>query len=633
MNTLITGDFWKEYQKTIKEKVIPYQWKALNDQLEYTEPSHAIKNFKIAAGLVEDDYFGMVFQDSDVYKWLESVAYTLQISKDKQLEEKADELISFIRQAQLDDGYINTYYQLKEGLENRWTNLRDNHELYCAGHLIEAAVAYYETTGKDSLLKIAIKFADYIDNTFGYEENKLKGYPGHQEIELALIRLYAVTKKDEYLNLSSYFIEERGKKPNYFDLEAEEYGYDAQSWWHGDHEYSQSHDVIRNQEEAVGHSVRAVYYYAAATDIARIKNDHSLKQAVKKLWNNVITKKMFVNGGIGASAWGEAFSDNYDLPNDTTYNETCASVGLAFWAKRMIELDPDGSYGDVLENAIYNGVLCGMNIEGNRFLYVNPLQIDKKNVHNRRDHKHVTPERQKWFNCACCPPNLARLVSSIGNYYTTIVEDNIYVNLYGESSTILNWKGSEIELDQVTNYPWDGMISVKIKTKTSINGKIGFRIPKWSSQFSIYVNGNEYDSALNKGYVIIERNWQNGDEIDISLDMSPKKTYAKIDITEDIGKVAITRGPLLYAFEEKDNGTDLGSIWLNDDNFKVLINNELLSNANYISVNAKRLESINEETYSFDKPKFVETDILLIPYFMWGNRGYGEVRVWINDNF
>lgn len=629
--TKMTGKFWKEYQEKVRTSVIPYQWAALTDQLEDTEPSHAIKNFKIAAGMEEGEYYGMVFQDSDLYKWLESVAYSLDNHPDEELEKRADEVIDLLEKAQLDDGYLNTYYQLKEGLDKRWTNVRDNHELYCAGHMIEAAVAYYEVTGKTKFLAIVKRFADYINQIFGPEEGKIQGYPGHEEIELALVRLYLVTEKKEYLDLAHFFVEERGKEPNYFNEEAKKHGRDAQSWWHGDHEYSQAHAPIREQKEAVGHAVRAVYYYTAVADLARLKNDESLKEAVKTLWNNVVHQKMHVNGGMGASGWGEAFWENYDLPNDTTYNETCASVGFSFWAKRMLELEPHGQYADQLENAVYNGVLCGMDLKGKQFLYVNPLEINGPNACSRHDHKHVTPKRQKWFNCACCPPNLARLVASIGDYFTTVVEDTVYLNLYGQGKTTLDWKGIPVTIIQETLYPWNGEVSLSIHSEEFIEGTLAIRIPEWSEDTSLRLNGEKVLLNVENGYVYLDGTWGDNDTIHLSLDFTPKRVYANTKVTEDIGKVVIKRGPLVYAIEETDNGKDLGTYWLTEEPLKEVQTDELLEDAVYLKGIANQLVSPTEQTYSHQKPKFIEKEVTLIPYFMWGNRGYGEMRVWLNS--
>lgn len=632
VKTKITGNFWKYYQKVIADSVIPYQWAALNDELPDTEPSHALKNFRLAAGLEEGEYYGMVFQDSDVYKWLECVAYSLQNHPDAALEQRADEVIALIGAAQLADGYINTFYQVKEGIGQRWTNVRDQHELYCGGHMIEAAVAYYEMTGKTNFLKIAEKFADYVIEVFGPGENQIQGYPGHEEIELALVRLYLATNAQRYLDQAVFFVEERGKQPNYFTEEAEKAGRPPQSWWHGDYEYSQAHLPIREQKEAVGHAVRAVYFYTAVADVARLTGDESLKKAVEVLWRNVVDEKMSVNGGIGASAWGEAFAENYDLPNDTCYNETCASVGLAFWAKRMLALEPKGEYGDVLENAVYNGTLCGMDLPGQRFLYVNPLEINGENACKRRDHHHVTPQRQKWFNCACCPPNLARLVGSIGEYFAMNVGDTLYINLYGESQTKAELVGTPVTLTQQTDYPFDGEVAVRLELPESVTGTVALRIPAWSQKTGLTINGETVTFDVKEGFAYVTRQWQDGDLLQLSLDMTPQKLYASTKITEDIGKVAITRGPLVYVAEEKDNGADLGTLWLTDAPLTAEGNEELLPHAVYLKGTGKRLMDQENGTYTTAKPTFEAVEVTLIPYFMWGNRGYGEIRIWLNES-
>ncbi|GIN70646.1 hypothetical protein J14TS2_11210 [Bacillus sp. J14TS2] len=630
--TKMTNGFWNTYQNVVNKNVIPYQWRALNDQLDDTDPSHALKNFRIAAGLEEDEYYGMVFQDSDVYKWLESVAYSLNNHPNAELETRADGVIHLIGQAQLADGYINTFYQVKAGLENRWTNVRDNHELYCAGHLIEAAVAYFEVTGKDAFLTIAKKFAYYIAEVFGPNEGQIKGYPGHEEIELALIRLFLVTNDKRFLDLATFFVEERGKKPHYFDLEAETHGRNSQNWWHGNHDYSQAHTPIREQKEAKGHAVRAMYFYTAVADLARLNQDESLAKAVKILWNNVVKQKMSINGGIGASAWGEAFAENYDLPNDTAYNETCASIGLAFWAKRMLELEVNGEYADVLENAVYNGSLCGMDLNGERFLYVNPLEINGENACKRRDHSHVTPERKKWFNCACCPPNLARLIGSIGAYFVSNKEDHLHLHMYGESETSLVWQGQKVVLQQETYYPFSGDVKITFLSDQSVQGKVSLRIPAWSEKTNLKVNGEVVPVHIHNGYVLLDRTWDNHDIIELGLDMEPRRVFANTNITEDIGKTAIMRGPLVYVAEETDNGRDLGTIWLADAPITTEKNEELLPHAVYLKTAGKKLVSNDNATYSYQKPSFKAMEVTFVPYFMWGNRGYGEIRVWLNQD-
>lgn len=626
----MTDKFWKRYQEVVRKNVIPYQWKALTDQLEEAEASHAIKNFRIAAGLEQGEYYGMVFQDSDVYKWLESVAYSLGNHPDPELEFQADEVIVLLGQAQLPDGYLNTYYQVKGGLENRWSNIRENHELYCAGHLIEAAVAYFETTGKDVFLNIARRFADYIDEIFGADDGKIKGYPGHEEIELALVRLYLVTEEERYLNLATFFINERGKEPKFFIAEAEAAGRERYVTWGDGLTYAQDHLPVRQQKEAVGHAVRAVYLYSAIADIARLKKDDSLKDAIDALWNNAVHKKMCINGCIGATSWGEAFAENYDLPNDTAYNETCASVGMAFWAKRMIQLEPKGEYGDVLENTVYNGSLCGMDLAGERFLYVNPLEIGGENAGKRQDHKHVSRERQKWFNCACCPPNLARLIGSIGEYFVSHFEDGLYINMYGAGEIQRELKGQIVTLTQETKYPWDGNILFTFNSAEAVEGRIAFRIPAWSETYELKLNGESISQNVLRGYDVVERTWQDGDQIKLTLDMTPRYVYANTKVTEDIGKVALTRGPLVYVAEETDNGKDLGTLWLKGSVIGTMKNEELLPDAIYLKTSGKRLESKFNDLYSYQKPVFRDKEITMIPYFIWGNRGYGELRVWLN---
>ncbi|MFS0661136.1 beta-L-arabinofuranosidase domain-containing protein [Niallia alba] len=633
-NVKMTGSFWQHYQDVVANSVIPYQWKALNDQLPDTEPSHAIKNFRIAAGELDEEYYGMVFQDSDLYKWLEAVAYSLQSHPNPQLEKDADEVISLLGRAQNKDGYLHTYYQVKEGLEQRWTNVRDNHELYCAGHLIEAAVTYYESTGKSELLQTACKFADYIDSVFGPEEEQIKGFPGHEEIELALVRLYLVTKENRYLNLATFFVNERGRQPHYFDLECKQFGRDQQGWWHGNYEYSQSHIPVREQKEAVGHAVRAMYLYTAVADLAELNNDPTLKEAAENLWHSVVREKLFINGGIGASAWGEAFAGAFDLPNDTTYNETCASIGLAFWAKRMLQLETKGEYADILENAVYNGSLCGMDIKGERFFYVNPLEVNGESSCHRRDHKHVLPERQKWFNCACCPPNLARIIGSIGDYFYTQKGETFYVNLYGDSIAKLDWNGQEVEFVQHTMYPWDGAIAFTINPSNSVEGNLAFRIPGWAEgEFNITINGENAagEELVSNGYLIIKRNWEKGDQVSLLFPTKAKAIYTNTKVEENTGKVAFTRGPLVYCFEEVDNGDNLSTIFIGDTSIKEVKNSNLLNDAVYLQLTGSRLQDHSDDLYSFKKPYLEAFTLTAIPYFMWGNRGKGEMKVWVKQ--
>ena len=371
----VTDQFWHGYQELVMDTVIPYQEKILNDEIPGVEKSHALANFRIAAGLEEGEFYGMVFQDSDVAKWLEGVAYALEVRSDPELEERADKVIEIIEKAQQDDGYLNTFFTIKEP-EHRWQNLQECHELYCAGHMMEAAAAYYEVTGKDRLLHVMERMAEHIGKRFGTEEGKEPGIPGHQEIELGLLRLYEVTGKENYKDLARYFIEQRGKDPDYFVKEKEKRG-----WVHFDmdvnnREYNQAHATVYEQKEAVGHSVRAVYMYTAMAELASLYKDEKLYQACCDLWENMTQKRMYITGGIGSTVDGEAFTIDYDLPNDTVYAETCASIGLVFFARKMLDNVMDGRYADVMERALYNGIISGMQLDGKRFFYVNPLETE-----------------------------------------------------------------------------------------------------------------------------------------------------------------------------------------------------------------------------------------------------------------
>jgi len=369
----IDGNFWKKMQELVRTHIIPYQWEALNDRIPDAEPSYCMRNFRIAAGKEEGEFGGCVFQDSDFAKWIEAVAYSLSWHSDPELEKIADEAIDEVVAAQQPDGYLDTYYIIN-GLDKRFTNLMTDHELYCLGHLLEGAIAYYETTGKDKLLNALIKYVDLIDSVMGPEEGKIRGYPGHQEIELALVKLYHITKDEKHLKLAKYFIDERGQSPLFFDEERKKH--DNFFYWKDSlfqYNYYQAGEPVRDQQYAVGHSVRALYMYAGMADVARETNDDSLMDACVRLWNDTTHKQMYVTGGVGSSYYGEAFTFDYDMPNDTVYAETCASIALAFFAQRMFNIDPKSEYTDILELCLYNGIISGMSNDGEVFVYVNPL--------------------------------------------------------------------------------------------------------------------------------------------------------------------------------------------------------------------------------------------------------------------
>ncbi|WP_314066698.1 beta-L-arabinofuranosidase domain-containing protein [uncultured Vagococcus sp.] len=628
----LTSEFWSRYQEVVSKNVIPYQWQALNDQLPDAEPSHAVKNFEIAAGLAEGEYYGEVFQDSDVAKWIETVAYSLREYPNQELSDQVDRLIDVIGQAQEEDGYLNTYYQLKHP-ENKWANLRDNHELYCAGHFIEAAVAYYQSTGKRQLLTIMEKFVELIHRTFGSELGKRHGYPGHEEIELALLRMYDVTDNPMHLELAKYFIEERGKTPNYFEGEKEErQGKDLT--WNDDHainfglgyEYQQAHLPIRQQEQAVGHAVRAVYYYTAVADLAKKIDDQSLTETVKRLWQDIVDYQMYITGGIGSSAIGESFTCHHDLPNDAMYCETCASVGLAFFANKMQQLELSGEYGDIFEKLIYNGTISGMNLTGDRFFYVNPLEINQFQKH-RKDQEHVLYERQKWLKTACCPPNLARFIASLDGYLLSEAPGALAIHQYISCEYQLEGFGLKIESD----LPWSGSIHLTIETKEMVKKAIRLRIPEWTKEnVHIFVNQQRQTPTIEKGYVTLEEKWQNTDVITLEFDMTPRLIYANQQVIENIGKVAIQKGPVIYCVEELDNGADLASLYIEDladVEIQVLPS---LYQGRALTFTGYRMTGNSAKMYHDKGVTFEKNTLTAVPYYAWGNRGYGEMRVWLN---
>ncbi|TYP78925.1 glycoside hydrolase family 127 protein [Paenibacillus methanolicus] len=636
--------FWTKYVALVRDEVIPYQWEALNDRIEGASPSHALQNYRIAAGEEEGAFYGYIFQDSDVTKWLEAVAYSLASVPNPKLEQLADATIELLARAQQPDGYLNTYFTIGHQ-DERWINERDNHELYCAGHMIEAAVAYYETTGKGKLLDIACKFADYIDTVFGVEAGQKRGYPGHQGIELALVRLYEATGQPRYLKLSEYFINERGQEPNYFRLEADgraaRFGQNYllrepyYSLYKDGFAYNQSHLPVRRQRHAAGHAVRAVYMYAGMADVAAAFKDPELIEACRKLWDNVTQRQMYITGGIGSNHDGEAFSFDYDLPNDTAYTETCASIGLIFWAHRMQRLDPDRKYADVIERALYNGTISGMALDGKSFFYVNPLEVWPQAC-QRPDKKHVKPVRQKWFNCACCPPNLARLIASLGTYIYSQTDNSVYVHQFIGSDTKVNLAGQSVQLSQQTNYPWDATIDLAVSPDQPAAFTVAIRVPGWCENPSIVVNGQRVDiqAAMTKGYARINRVWEAGDVIRIELTMTIKRMYAHPNVRVNAGKVALQRGPIVYCLEEADNGAVLPDIALPEQApLEARFRPDILGGITVITGEARRSSALGwEETlYGETKRADVVFPIQAVPYFAWANRGEGEMQVWIRE--
>ena len=663
-NVKITDGFWKRNMELVRKEVIPYQWETLNDRVPDAAPSWCMRNFRTAAKLhaekrekgaafippkytyrgfealpedpshpEEGRFYGFLFQDSDFSKWIEAVGYSLSQHPDPELEKIADGAIDLVCAAQAEDGYLDTYYIIN-GMDAAWTNMRDNHELYCFGHLVEGAVAYYQATGKDKLLKAACRFADYVDTHFGLEEGKRRGYPGHEVAEMALVRLYEVTGEEKYLKLGAYFVNERGQEPNYFAQEetirAANEGRPAR---HANLFYYQAEKPVREQDEAHGHAVRAVYLYSGMADIARMTQDESLLKACKQLWHSIVDEKLYITGGIGGTHMGESFSYPFDLPNDSAYSETCAAIGLVFFARRMLQLEPDSRYADVMEQALYNTVLSGMALDGKSFFYVNPLTVNP--VACKRDERlqHVKPIRQKWFGCACCPPNIARLTSSVAQYAYTQNHETLFTHLYVAGSVTAAFGGQKLTMDMHSSLPMEGDAKAVIHAAEPIQATLAFRLPGWSDQPAVVCEGKQ--QTVRSGYVYLSGLWQEGDEIHFHMPMPVRIWAADPRVRENIGQVAVTRGPVTFCAEEADNGADLHLLRVSDlDPARVAVEQaDTFGHPTVrLSVQGKRLVPQAGGLYrAAAAPVEEDAQIILVPYYAWANRGEGEMRVWLRS--
>ena len=659
-NTEIRDEFWSRKQALVRKEVIPYQWEILNDRIPEAEASYCMHNFK-AAGLLnekmrkkgdafeaprftyrgfavfpekredakEDEFYGFVFQDSDFYKWIEAVGYALMTGPDPVLEETADRAIDIVCAAQLPSGYLDTYYIIN-GMDKSFSDLRDHHELYCLGHLIEGAISYYQATGKEKLLKTAERYADYVASLFGTEEGKINGYPGHEIAEMALFALYDLTGEERYKNLAEYFINERGKEPNYFEKE------------HPDMKgkpdyYHQAHIPVREQTEAVGHAVRAVYLYSGMADMARLTGDAALLNACEKLFDSIVNTKMYITGGIGATHLGESFSLPYDLPNDTAYSETCAAIGLVFFAERMLRIKADSKYADVMELALFNTVLSGMALDGKSFFYVNPLDVIPENCKKDERKSHVKPVRQKWFGCACCPPNIARLITSLGRYIYTEDENTLYTHLYVGSDTTKAVNGKPVSVSMESGFPNNGNVKIAVNGAEGSGFRLALRIPGWTNgKYRLDVTGAS-EKEEKDGYIYLGE-FSESAAIDISFDMIPRLMAADSRVAEDNLKVAVTRGPIVYCMEGVDNGDKLRQIRIDKNvSFTEEMSGEFGYDVVTLKADAKRIipsvsapKPFGELYGEFSSFEEKEISLRLIPYYLWANRGENEMSVYIN---
>ena len=630
----IKDPFWSKHVDLVKNVIIPYQWDAMNDRIEDAESSHCLENFRIAAGLKEGTFYGALFQDTDVAKWLEAVGFSLAYCRDEELERTADEAIDLIAQAQQEDGYLNTYFTIHTE-EKRWSRLCEGHELYTAGHLMEAAAAYYQGTGKRKLLDCMCRFADLICDTFGAGEGKIHGYPGHQEVEIGLVKLYRLTGERRYLDLAKYFIDARGVGGNYFLKEINAPGYHLLTPEFHDYDprYSQSHLPVREQDTAEGHAVRAVYMYCAMADLAYEYQDKELMTACERIWNNMTEKRMYITGGIGSSGILERFTTDYDLPNEYNYSESCASIGLALFGLRMAQITGEASYIDVVERALYNTVLAGIALDGRSFFYVNPLEVWPDACMNRTSKEHVKPIRQKWFGVACCPPNIARTLASLGQYIYSWnrEEKRLYVNLFVSGEAAVETGGHTVKIYTKTRFPWKNQVTIRLSDVPEEGIRLMVRIPEYAEHFRMQHGQKEVSFENRKGYGVVEVK-QDG-TYEVSFEAPPQFVRANPKVRADVGRVVMVRGPLVYCLEEVDNGENLSALYVDTDQPITEEESDLFGGSVILRAEGQRVAQMSWKggLYSAVKPGREPVTLTAVPYAYWNNRTPGEMAVWIKE--
>ncbi len=596
-DVVIADEFWAPRMETNRKVTVPYNFKKC-------EETGRIDNFAKAGGLMEGKFEGIYFNDSDLYKVIEGAAYSLKIHRDPELEKYVDGVIEKIAAAQWEDGYLYTFYSLPERQpEKRWTDVQSKHELYCAGHFFEGAAAYYQATGKRKILDVAIRLADYIDSVFG--PDKKRDVPGHEEIEIGLVKLYGVTGDEKYLKLAKFFLDERGHAEGHKLYR----------------EYSQDHKPVVEQDSAVGHAVRAGYLYSGMADVAALTGDNGYVEALERIWWDVVSKKLYITGGIGARGGGESFGKDYELPNKSAYCETCAAIANAMWNHRMFLLGGDAKYIDVLERVIYNGFLSGISLSGDKFFYPNPLASDG-------DY-----QRSPWFGCACCPTNIVRFMPSLPGYAYAQQGDVLYVNLFIGGSATIKMADNTVRLVQETRYPWDGDVKITVEPKRSGELTICVRIPGWarnepvpsdlyyflnesSEKAKLKVNGEPVDLNIDKGFARISRRWEKGDVIELNLPMPIRRVVSHENVKDNAGRAAIQRGPVVYCFEGVDNPQGVAKLVLPaDTKLYTEYRSDLLGGI----VTIKSQGEIPQESI----------EVVAIPYYAWAHRGKSEMAVWL----
>jgi DUF1680 family protein len=619
--------FWAPRQAAVRETTIPflhrqYEKAGIFTALDVHAPADPLPIAHEVTSIGTKPATPVMYWDSDIGKWIEAAAYTLATQRDDRLEAVIDDVVARIETAQEPDGYFNSYFQ-RRAPEAKWSNPRDWHELYCAGHLMEGAVAYAAATGKRRLLDVMCRYADLIARTFGRGEGQNRGYCGHEEIELALVKLARFIGEPRYMALARYFIDERGRQPHYFDSEARARGSDPASWYHRSYEYNQSHVHVREQDKVVGHAVRAMYLYSAMADLALEDADQGLRDACIRLWRDLTQKRLYVTGGLGPSWTNEGFTSDYDLPNETAYAETCAAVGLVFWAHRMLLMTGESAYADVMERALYNGAVSGISLRGDRFFYENRL-ASRGGV-----------ERWVWHRCPCCPANIARLVASLGQYVASVASGELSLHLYGQSRLTAIVDGAEVDVRQATRFPWDGDVAITIGTAARRRFALRLRIPDWCPGFQATVNGETVAAtALDRGYLRIERDWADGDRLGLSLAMPVRHLSARPELVFDLGRVAIQRGPFIYCVEESDAKGDVELLTLDASApIAPAYEPDLLGGIGTLSVPAlvTSEDGWGEALYRDAAPTRQRMTVRAIPYPLWAHRGPGSMAVWLRS--
>ncbi len=631
----LRGGFWGAWEERLRTRVLPYQWRVLCDEEPGIEPpSHALRNLRRAAGEGPDDgagYLGRYHTDTDLAKWLEAAAYLLERAPEPALDAAAETIVSLAAKGQWPDGYLNSRTTL-DPERRRWRSLRRDHELYAAGHWLEALVAYHAASGSTLALETAVRLGDCLTTDFGPGSPRPEAYPDHPETELALVRLWRATGREAYLELARHFVYERGLAP-VFGREAERDGEPRRY----DETYSLSDRPLLEQPVAQGHAVRAMYLYAGAADVLAARPDPALVEALDRLWLDVTSRQMFVTGAVGSDGEGERFTIGYDLPPDRAYAETCASAGLILWARRMLALKGDARYADVIERAFYNGLLSGVSLDGERYFYVNPLEVWPAQAAARHDLIDVARVRQAWFECACCPPNLARLLASVADdlYGLGADGESVYVHQFAASEARVPLQGGEeVRLSQRGDYPWAGEIAVRVEAAPGRPWRLALRRPGWARGFGVRVNGEGVDVApAADGYLHIERAWRPGDEVTVALDLPVERVSAHPLAWGLGGRVALMRGPLVYCLEEADNGPGLAALSVvAGEGWGPAPAPDLLGGVVVLrGPVARRLAAADGALYSADRLGVAMEGATAVPYMLWGNRGEGEMAVWLPE--